>query len=55
MDAQGRADVSPKGDPQSAMLRLHEGAIWYADRPGNRRADGFQTHQFYINPCANHR
>lgn len=43
MDAQGRADVSPKGDPQGAMLRLHEGAIWYADRPGNRRADGFRN------------
>lgn len=43
MDAQGRADVSPKGDPQGAMLRLHEGAVWYADRPGNRRADGFRN------------
>ena len=43
MDAQGRADVSPKGDPQGAMLRLHEGAVWYADRPGNRRVDGFRN------------
>ena len=43
MDAQGRADVSPKGDPQGVMLRLHEGSVWYADRPGNRRADGFRN------------
>ncbi|WP_421793991.1 pyridoxamine 5'-phosphate oxidase family protein [Hydrocarboniphaga effusa] len=43
MDAQGHADVSPKGDPQGALLRLHEGAVWYADRPGNRRADGFRN------------
>jgi len=43
IDQQGRADLSPKGDPAGAMLRLHEGAVCYADRPGNRRADSFRN------------
>lgn len=43
MDAQGRCDLSPKGDPAGAMIRLHEGRVWYADRPGNRRADSFRN------------
>ena len=43
IDAQGRADVSPKGDPAGALLRLHEGDVWYADRPGNRRTDSFRN------------
>lgn len=42
-DANGRADVSPKGDPAGAMLGLHDGAVWYADRPGNRRVDSFRN------------
>ncbi|MES2489765.1 MAG: pyridoxamine 5'-phosphate oxidase family protein [Pseudomonadota bacterium] len=43
IDQQGRADLSPKGDPAGTMLRLHEGAVCYADRPGNRRADSFRN------------
>jgi predicted pyridoxine 5'-phosphate oxidase superfamily flavin-nucleotide-binding protein len=43
MDAQGRCDLSPKGDPAAAMLRLQDGCVWYADRPGNRRADSFRN------------
>jgi PPOX class probable FMN-dependent enzyme len=40
-DAAGRADVSPKGDPPGATLVLDERTIVLADRPGNRRVDGF--------------
>jgi predicted pyridoxine 5'-phosphate oxidase superfamily flavin-nucleotide-binding protein len=43
IDADGRADVSPKGDPAGALLREHDGALWYADRPGNRRVDSFRN------------
>jgi uncharacterized protein len=43
IDANGRADVSPKGDPAGAMLQLHDAAAWYADRPGNRRVDSFRN------------
>ena len=40
-DAEGRCDVSPKGDPPGATLVLDETTIAIADRPGNRRVDGF--------------
>jgi predicted pyridoxine 5'-phosphate oxidase superfamily flavin-nucleotide-binding protein len=43
IDSQGRADVSPKGDPQGALIRLRDGIACYADRPGNRRADSFRN------------
>lgn len=43
IDRDGRADVSPKGDPAGTMLQLHEGDLWYADRPGNRRVDSFRN------------
>lgn len=43
IDSQGRADVSPKGDPAGAMLQLRGDQVWYADRPGNRRADSFRN------------
>lgn len=43
VDRQGRADVSPKGDPQEALIRLQDGHAWFADRPGNRRADSFRN------------
>lgn len=43
VDAQGHADVSPKGDPRDMLLRLQQGCAWYADRPGNRRADSFRN------------
>ncbi len=43
VDRQGRADVSPKGDPQGALIRLQDGRVWFADRPGNRRTDSFRN------------
>lgn len=43
IDAAGRADLSPKGDPTGALLRLRDGAAWYPDRPGNRRVDSFRN------------
>jgi predicted pyridoxine 5'-phosphate oxidase superfamily flavin-nucleotide-binding protein len=43
IDDQGRADLSPKGDPAGALIRLRNGAAWYADRPGNRRVDSFRN------------
>jgi predicted pyridoxine 5'-phosphate oxidase superfamily flavin-nucleotide-binding protein len=43
IDDKGRADVSPKGDPAGLMIRLAKEAAWFADRPGNRRADSFRN------------
>jgi predicted pyridoxine 5'-phosphate oxidase superfamily flavin-nucleotide-binding protein len=43
INQEGRADVSPKGDPAGALLQLHDDAIWYSDRPGNRRVDSFRN------------
>jgi predicted pyridoxine 5'-phosphate oxidase superfamily flavin-nucleotide-binding protein len=43
IDNQGRADVSPKGDPPGALIRLQDGVARCADRPGNRRADSFRN------------
>ncbi len=43
LGAEGRADVSPKGDPAGGMARLDSGTLWFADRPGNRRADSFRN------------
>jgi uncharacterized protein len=42
-DAQSRADLSPKGDPAGMMVRLDGSRLWFADRPGNRRADSFRN------------
>ncbi|QEO15473.1 pyridoxamine 5'-phosphate oxidase family protein [Agromyces intestinalis] len=48
-DAQGNADVSPKGDPDGSLaLVLDDTTIALAERPGNRRADGF--HNLLENP-----
>lgn len=38
-DAEGRVDVSPRGDRAGALLQAHGDAWWFADRPGNRRVD----------------
>lgn len=38
-DAEGRADLSPKGDAAGRMLQLDGDALSYAERPGNRRKD----------------
>lgn len=41
--AEGRADLSPKGDPAGCMVRLDGETLWFADRPGNRRVDSFRN------------
>ena len=43
VDAEGRADLSPKGDPAGAMAHLQGDTLWFADRPGNRRIDSFRN------------
>lgn len=43
IDSQGRADLSPKGDPAGSMARVEGDRVWFADRPGNRRADSFRN------------
>lgn len=39
--ADGRCDVSPKGDPDGFALVLDERTVVIPERPGNRRGDGF--------------
>jgi uncharacterized protein len=39
--ADGRCDVSPKGDPAGSVLVLDDRTLALPDRPGNRRVDGF--------------
>jgi uncharacterized protein len=47
-DAQGRCDASPKGDPAGHLIHvLDDTTIAIAERPGNKRADG------YLNILAN--
>jgi uncharacterized protein len=47
-DAAGRCDASPKGDPAGRLIHvLDAGTVAIAERPGNRRADG------YLNILAN--
>lgn len=43
MNRGGQADVSPKGDPAGFMLQARDGAVAFADRPGNRRIDSFRN------------
>lgn len=43
LDARGGADLSPKGDTAGTMASLQEGQAWFAERPGNRRADSFHN------------
>ncbi|UBV17000.1 pyridoxamine 5'-phosphate oxidase family protein [Mycolicibacterium fortuitum] len=40
-DAQGRVDVSPKGDPPGFVHIIDDTTIAIPERPGNRRADGY--------------
>jgi uncharacterized protein len=41
-DADGKCDASPKGDPAGQLLHvLDDTTIAVAERPGNRRADGY--------------
>jgi uncharacterized protein len=42
-DADGRCDVSPKGDPAGFTLVLGPTTVALPDRPGNRRCDGFRN------------
>ncbi len=42
-DADGRCDVSPKGDPPGFTVVLDDRTIALPERPGNRRADGFRN------------
>jgi uncharacterized protein len=47
-DAEGNCDASPKGDPAGHLVHvLDDTTIAIAERPGNRRADG------YLNVLAN--
>lgn len=43
IDPQGRADLSPKGDPEGATALLEGADLWFAERPGNRRADSLRN------------
>lgn len=38
-DADGHADVSPRGDPPGLICQIDDTTIAIADRPGNRRTD----------------
>jgi PPOX class probable FMN-dependent enzyme len=40
-DAEGRCDVSPKGDPPGSVHVLDDATLVIPDRPGNRRVDSF--------------
>ncbi|BBY63716.1 pyridoxamine 5'-phosphate oxidase family protein [Mycolicibacterium helvum] len=40
-DAQGRVDVSPKGDPPGFVHVIDDRTIAIPERPGNRRVDGY--------------
>jgi uncharacterized protein len=43
IDTNGHADLSPKGDPAGTMTRIQDGKLWFAERPGNRRADSLRN------------
>lgn len=43
-DAQGRTDASPKGDPPGQLVHvIDDRTIAIAERPGNRRVDGYRN------------
>ena len=42
-DAEGRVDVSPKGDPAGFVHVLDRRTLAIPERPGNRRADSFRN------------
>ena len=41
--ADGSCDVSPKGDPAGFALALDDAPVAIPERPGNRRADGYEN------------
>lgn len=43
IDAGGKADLSPKGDPAGSLANWADGEVRFADRPGNRRTDSFRN------------
>lgn len=43
IDAEGKCDLSPKGDPAGFVAQSRDGSIVLPDRPGNRLADGFNN------------
>ena len=48
-DANGNCDASPKGDPAGQLVHvIDDHTIALAERPGNRRADGYQN--ILVNP-----
>jgi uncharacterized protein len=48
-DAEGRLDTSPKGDPAGQLVHvLDEGTLAIAERPGNKRVDGYRN--VLVNP-----
>jgi PPOX class probable FMN-dependent enzyme len=42
-DADGRCDVSPKGDPAGFVHVIDESTLAIPERPGNRRVDGYRN------------
>ncbi len=43
-DAEGHCDASPKGDPAGLLVHvIDETTIAIAERPGNRRVDGYRN------------
>jgi hypothetical protein len=46
--ADGSCDVSPKGDPAGFALALDDATVAIPERPGNRRADGYEN--LLVNP-----
>ena len=43
-DAEGRCDASPKGDPAGSLVHIvDDRTIALAERPGNRRGDGYRN------------
>jgi PPOX class probable FMN-dependent enzyme len=48
-DAEGNTDASPKGDPAGSLVHvIDDRTIAIAERPGNKRADGY--HNVLANP-----
>jgi predicted pyridoxine 5'-phosphate oxidase superfamily flavin-nucleotide-binding protein len=48
-DAEGRCDASPKGDPPGALVHvIDDTTIAIAERPGNKRVDGYRI--VVVNP-----
>lgn len=43
MDAEGRIDISPKGDPAGLLIRMEGLRATLAERPGNRLAFGYRN------------